>query len=478
MKLTLATISALFVSYASAECNNMCSGHGTCGSNDMCVCYRNWRGNDCSEQTCQFGVAFVDTPQGDLDHDGSISQKTDPSPASGTVILKTSTTAATVNGDGTFYIDYVDTAGVRWRSTLVTAKATAADLKTEIEAKTFAVVGSPISGYSNPDWTAITATCQLNPQGEAANTIKCSLALTDATSASIADVEGLFSISTPVTVANGFAVTIARGVTSFTNLVVTQWSRIGTHESQPNFASQEAHGYMECSNKGLCDRSSGECVCFDGYEGSACQRTVCPNSCSGNGVCRNIVDLTNSLSSSASQTYPLWDGLKNQACVCDPGFSGVDCSLRLCPVNADPLIDSKVYEQQSLAITGTPSVYFTFTDKFGETWTTKTFTLTATAATNAALIKSALDTVPNGALENSSVSCSSATACTITFAQAGDLSSLVSSSGAVVVSEAVKGTNVQEECSSRGLCQYDTGLCKCFRGYRTDDCHLQHALAY
>ncbi len=31
----------------------------------------------------------------------------------------------------------------------------------------------------------------------------------------------------------------------------------------------------ECSNRGLCDRTSGECACFRGYAGSACnEQTV------------------------------------------------------------------------------------------------------------------------------------------------------------------------------------------------------------
>jgi hypothetical protein len=32
-----------------------------------------------------------------------------------------------------------------------------------------------------------------------------------------------------------------------------------------------AHYYMECSNKGMCDRDSGLCECFGGYDGSSCQ---------------------------------------------------------------------------------------------------------------------------------------------------------------------------------------------------------------
>jgi len=39
----------------------------------MCVCYRNWQANDCSERVCQFAPAYVDIPKGDLDASGTIS---------------------------------------------------------------------------------------------------------------------------------------------------------------------------------------------------------------------------------------------------------------------------------------------------------------------------------------------------------------------------------------------------------------------
>lgn len=42
-----------------------------------------------------------------------------------------------------------------------------------------------------------------------------------------------------------------------------------------------AHAYMECSNRGSCDRVTGLCSCFAGFTGAACDRTECPNSCSG-----------------------------------------------------------------------------------------------------------------------------------------------------------------------------------------------------
>lgn len=39
-------------------------------------------------------------------------------------------------------------------------------------------------------------------------------------------------------------------------------------DSDLNVLSNTAHYYMECSNKGLCDRKTGECSCYDGYDGS------------------------------------------------------------------------------------------------------------------------------------------------------------------------------------------------------------------
>lgn len=66
MKLFL-LLAAAMIGTASASCANGCSGHGLCGLYDMCVCYGNWAGNDCSGRVCPFTKAWVDTAIADGD---------------------------------------------------------------------------------------------------------------------------------------------------------------------------------------------------------------------------------------------------------------------------------------------------------------------------------------------------------------------------------------------------------------------------
>ena len=152
--------------------------------------------------------------------------------------------------------------------------------------------------------------------------------------------------------------------------------------------TDEAHFYKECSGAGTCDRVMGECTCFAGYTGSACQRSAfsfspsplsfflplpfprpaihsplllspslpaatCPNDCSGQGICRTLREVAaGALSRRAVGStggnlvlegvrtpfdYSLWDADKHQMCVCDSGFAGSDCSERTCPRGDDPL---------------------------------------------------------------------------------------------------------------------------------------------
>ena len=56
-------------------------------------------------------------------------------------------------------------------------------------------------------------------------------------------------------------------------------------ESHRGEGGREEYFYVECSNRGACDRRTGLCECYDGYGGNACQRQACLHDCSGHGSC-------------------------------------------------------------------------------------------------------------------------------------------------------------------------------------------------
>jgi len=108
------------------------------------------------------------------------------------------------------------------------------------------------------------------------------------------------------------------------------------------------HKYAECAGQGICDRGTGECTCFDGYEGKACHRYTCPNDCSGHGTCEFIDDLQ--FGSTWNDYTPVgfkqdaatfvdrqWDSRKTRACVCDATWGDLDCSKKMCPYGTDVL---------------------------------------------------------------------------------------------------------------------------------------------
>jgi len=112
--------------------------------------------------------------------------------------------------------------------------------------------------------------------------------------------------------------------------------------------------------------------------------------------------------------YRLWDADKHQTCVCDPGYTGNDCSQRVCPMGDDPLTTDNsmcgnlpcTNEVQGFTITGTvandaKNYRIRFRHFTGEEFLTRTFALNTdtTSATkmaaNAAAIESALESLPS-----------------------------------------------------------------------------------
>lgn len=278
----IAGLATLF-SYVAAECPNACSAHGRCGAFDMCICYRNWMSNDCSERICQFGLAHVDTPKGDLDSSSG------------------------------------------------------------------ALGGPNVNVVPNNDMYPFGTTEQYP---------------------ATTDIDGAVLHNT-------------------------------------------AHEYRECSNKGICDRGSGTCQCFEGYDGSACQRASCPSTgggvCSGHGTCETIQEIAGR---DFGNIYRLWDEDATMGCVCDGGYTGPDCSERQCKYGADPLYyddeqnirySNWTYQfyttTLNAALTGNYSLVFY--DAHGEDWQTTALPWNATCE----VVTQALEDLPNDVIPDGSVKC-------------------------------------------------------------------------
>jgi len=176
--------------------------------------------------------------------------------------------------------------------------------------------------------------------------------------------------------------------------------------------SSTAHARAECSNRGTCDRSTGECTCFTGFTGAACDRSKCPNDCSGHGTCvsiKQMARMTNALPLSANTYYEggnkTWDEDMSFGCVCDskwtvglgsgetqvPEWFGPDCSLRHCPSGDDPRTEADETDCEDVTADGSTSV-------------------------------------------------------------------------------GASGNLCHIDCSNRGLCDYSTGTCQCFNGYYGSKC--------
>lgn len=188
-------------------------------------------------------------------------------------------------------------------------------------------------------------------------------------------------------------------------------------DSNQNILTNSAHYYRECSNKGICDRSAGVCQCIDGYEGSACQRASCPTTangmCNGKGTCETIKTIANM---DHQNVYNLWDEYSTMGCVCEGGYTGPDCSQRICKTGVDPLyvddfpnarIANFTVQFWVTVASGNPTgvIYgnysLVFTDATNEEWQTVPIDIFSTCDA----VINALEGLPNNVVPKGSVLC-------------------------------------------------------------------------
>jgi hypothetical protein len=282
------------------------------------------------------------------------------------------------------------------------------------------------------------------------------------------------------------------------------------------------HRYSECAGRGICDRSTGQCECFEGYTGKGCQRTTCPNDCSGHGTCEYLEDLPfgsvwGDYSSTIGQTlmndftYYDWDVKKTRGCLCDPQYTDVDCSRRMCPKANDvmderlDLTDTLLYQVQTISIyswdslSSSDTFALTFKSTINETFTTIPINFDSNATNMALYVENALLNLPNYVIDGVTVTADAmADNFTLQVTFDGDnvqgpqnllmFESLECGSGCTpqvtgiqtlstsMINQTTAADYNNYECGRRGKCDYETGLCECFEGYKGLACNEQTAL--
>lgn len=294
------------------------------------------------------------------------------------------------------------------------------------------------------------------------------------------------------------------------------------------------HKYAECANRGICNRDSGECDCFPGYEGKACQRSSCPNDCSGHGRCVYLQNLPFgavapdfpadqalgdfSVSDAHTFSYYNWDRSKTRGCMCDPEYGDVDCSKRMCNYGTDimdqrdDLTTTGKYQVQKIQIKAATTFFnnsglsgdtfaLTFKSKLNESFTTvpiPMFTGQTDFRKFVLQVEQALERLPNGVIDNVDVAGNFHVYSNVVYLNISFVGETVQGPQHLVtvkdylcgdgcspkltgvelmpasndISELQLSDYNSYECGRRGKCDYSTGICSCFAGYSGATCGI------
>ena len=255
--------------------------------------------------------------------------------------------------------------------------------------------------------------------------------------------------------------------------------------------------HVECSNAGVCDHSTGMCQCAPGYEGWACERTICQNDCNGNGRCYSMRELAAKRESTDLlvngtiygkfyHNQATWDADMAYGCYADDygyaesihnisSFIGYQLNERECPYGYDKRLadsfNSSISEPNAIELE---------VQSMTCSATSGTFTLSFRGQTTSAIDYDATSTELESALEalstigditimfsntntGSGVCASGGNSLNITFnTELGEVPLLTPSIGLINIAEVTASSGALLECAGRGECNRKTGECTCW----------------
>lgn len=179
------------------------------------------------------------------------------------------------------------------------------------------------------------------------------------------------------------------------------------------------HRLIECSNNGVCDRSLGACKCFTGYEGVACNRMSCPDKCTNRGVCLSMYQLArNQRALPLTNVYAIYSDTQQNITGAWDGSFGHAC---VCDSSWAVGLEANQTQQAE---------YFGAACEFRH--------------------------CPTGDDPN-------------TTDDETDCEGKSMTGGPVGLS----GNKCHVDCSNRGKCDFETGVCKCYPGHYGHNCALR-----
>merc|ERR550514_336066 len=515
---------ATFVGLASAACPNSCSGHGTCDQYDACTCFKEtpntegfhgtimveWTGADCSRRTCPRGVSWsktsldADVPNGPTTNVQTVQWKV--FTATEQLLQLAGPIDLTFSWDEKLGYDvYSFTNAADWAACKFTGGAGSVTPD----------IGKPAKATDPYN----SATIQLTSAGsyyfadkdDCDKGVKLRVDQVDAATASIVwkanavgvAVEGQPAVVTFTWATGTHTVHLMENEAKYTACNFVGATQLGT-ATGTTFTSSTAGTYYfasntgtdcatkikttvtvvhafapavavpdeniqcnhqterECSDQGLCDRATGLCSCFAGYTGSSCQRTACPDDCSGHGTCRSNRDFaydwaiakTIQMHDTGKKDHTelfkeiyfasydnAWDSDKHYGCKCDKGYRGPSCAMVECPSDKDPLDDK--CKMDSAVASEITDFQLQYDAPFGAKGWEEAYSLDTGKAA---------DGSEQATLENSDF----------------NHHYILDNNGRKVYG--CYGSMSGQDCSGRGICDYSTGTCKCFSGYAGTAC--------